>query len=109
MAAIDSVTIHNNSGNYRLNATELRTFRNTLGAMKYLPGADLKMGTIGFDIYLQGQGHYLATRTHGKYVKVHRSLIDKNSSFLLPIFNPVESEELLFEFDEVVNIDNFRK
>jgi hypothetical protein len=28
--------------------------------MKYLPGVDLKMDTIGFDIFLHGQGYFIA-------------------------------------------------
>lgn len=107
--AIDSVTIHNNSGDYRLNPVELRAFRNTLGEMQYLPEADLKMGAIGFDTYLHGQGYYIATGTHSRYVKMHRSLVDQNSHLILPILNPIKSEELIFKFDETVNLDNFRK
>ncbi|SNR28997.1 hypothetical protein [Hymenobacter mucosus] len=107
--AIDSVTIHNNNGVYRLNPAELRAFRHTLGVMHYLPEASLKMGTIGFDIYLCGQGHYVAARTHGKYVKMHRSLIDRNSHDMFPLFSPVKDDELIFEFDEAVNLDNFHK
>lgn len=106
--AIDSVTIHNNGGDYRLNPAELRAFRSTLGKMRYLPQASLKMGTIGFDIYINSKGYYAATRTLGQQVKVNRRLVDQNSRLALPFFNPVD-EELIFEFDKAVNIDNFRK
>ncbi|GGG49619.1 hypothetical protein GCM10011378_27180 [Hymenobacter glacieicola] len=107
--AIDSVTIHNNSGDYQLSPTELRAFRGTLGKMRYLPEADLKMGTIGFSVYLDGRGYYAATRTHGQHIKIHRALVDDQHRFVFPVFSPIKSEELLFELDGAVNIDNFRK
>jgi hypothetical protein len=106
LEAIDSIVIHNSAGDYQLKPAELRHVKTVLGAMHYRPEGSLKMGSIGLSVYAGGQEHYLSGRTHGKYLEVPKGLVSKHNE-LLPIGEAYN--ELLFEFDEPLNLDNYRK
>jgi len=57
---IESVTMRNNAGTYRLNSAELRRFKQMLSRMQFCPDASLKMGAIGFTLVLGGHAYYIA-------------------------------------------------
>ena len=101
---IDSVTVHNNSGDYELRPNELNDFKAALGEMHYLPNASLKMGSIGLSVYTHGHEHYLTGSTHGQYLAVSPSFITKHQDQAKAI-NGV----LIFQFDHHMNLDDYRK
>jgi hypothetical protein len=104
---IESVTVHNNAGQHRLNPAELRRFKNTLGRMRFCPEASLKMGAIGLTLVLRGHAYYIAGRTRGEYVEVPRELVSQHREALGDP-NDRHGHGLLFKFTEPVNLDNYR-
>ncbi|WP_324680182.1 hypothetical protein [Hymenobacter sp. GOD-10R] len=104
---IDAVVLHNNRGDYRLTREELRRFKGVLGDMWYRPQADLKMGTIGFSLYIQGQQYEAVSRTHGRYLSVPHQLVPPAKQHLLARPSSQADAPLIFEFDSAVNLDNY--
>ncbi|MDF7815216.1 hypothetical protein [Hymenobacter sp. YC55] len=105
--AIESVTMRNNAGTYRLNAAELRRFKQTLSRMQFCPDARLKMGAIGFTLVLRGHAYSIAGRTHGEHVEVPWELVSKHrEAFGSP--RDSHGHGLIFKFTEPVNLDNYR-
>ena len=104
---IESVTVRNNAGTYRLNPAELRRFKQTLGWMQFCPGASLKMGAIGFTLVLRGHNYYIAGRTHGEHVEVPWEVVSKHREALGDP-NDSHGHGLIFKFAEPVNLDNYR-
>jgi hypothetical protein len=102
---IESVTMHNNAGTYRLKPAELKQFKHTLGRMQLCPEASLKMGAIGFTLVLRGHSYYLAGRPPSEYVEVPWKLVSKHRKAL---GDPSNGHGLIFKFAEPVNPDNYR-
>ena len=103
---IESVTMHNNAGTYRLNPAELRRFKQTLSRMQFCPDASLKMGAIGFTLVLRGHAYYIAGRTHGEHVEVPWELVSKHRE-VLGEPSDGHGHGLIFKFTEPVNLDNY--
>jgi hypothetical protein len=104
---IESVTVRNNAGMYRLNPAELSRFNQTLSRMQLCPDASLKMGTIGFTLVLRGHAYYIAGRTLGEHVEVPWELLSKHREALGdPSTSP--GHGLIFKFTEPVKLDNYR-
>jgi hypothetical protein len=105
--AIESVTMRNNAGTYRLNAAELSRFKQTLSQMQFCPDVRLKMAAIGFTLVLRGHAYSIAGRTHEQYVEVPWALVSKHREAL---GSPSDrhGHGLIFKFTEPVNLDNYR-
>ncbi|UOR06632.1 hypothetical protein MUN82_05915 [Hymenobacter aerilatus] len=105
--AIDSITVRNNSGEHTLHSTKLRGFRRVLAAMYYRPKTDVKLGSIGFSIYVQGKKYWVDGSTHGQYLRIPRQLIDPAHQAKLAEPNPGADPGLIFEFTTPINLDNY--
>ncbi len=69
---IDSVEMINNSGKHLIESEKLASFVAKLGESSY-QDASLKMGAIGFSIYMEGNSIPFTGRTHGDYIETHSS------------------------------------
>lgn len=105
---IDSITVRNNSGEHTLRPTELRNFRRVLAAMYYRPKTDVKLGAIGFSVYMQGKKYWVEGRTHGQYLRIPRQLIDSAHRTGLAKPSLGADPGLIFEFATPINLDNYQ-
>ncbi|MEM6686138.1 MAG: hypothetical protein AAF617_10170 [Bacteroidota bacterium] len=102
LSNLEKVTMRNNSGTFILTTSQLEKLKKELSTMVYEPNIGVKVGSIGFDLYMNGNVHRVLTRTKGNYIEVDRDLITKNSTIL------VSKAPYYFQTNGV-NFDNYKK
>lgn len=102
LSKLEKATMHNNSGKFVLTTKQMKKLQRELSQMEYEPKFTSKLGSIYIELIIDGKKCGIASRTHGKYIEVHKNHLSNTKGL------PKDRDWFYFKTNGV-NFDNYKQ